>query len=403
MYENYKWEYTMFYLLWPIIIFPKQLQIVFIGIILCFLLRQGKIIFDGLSYFFIFYLVIYIISIFYNLFLHSYEFDRILATFNTLSIWIIAMFYYLLYKSYQLDLQELVKIGFVNYCILIGHWMISHIFHYLLGVSEFSIFGHYLSNIEWFSGVPVLRFVGFMDYANLVIMFFMFFYPLFCMYALRLNRRWFGWFLIVLGIFPVYSTYSRSGYFIILLGISLFIFHQFIKNSSIVTRGFLYCIVATLLVISIFYTNLVDNLELIFSDVYNAREGSNDTRSYLMEESMKVTFEKSPVIGMGIKTDSKLGYPLGSHSTFLGFFYKTGMVGFIVCTVMFLFISFKLLLLKMKGISNLMKYFIAVLPVMFLFEDLDGSNWLIVFYFILLAVLFGRDANAHSDRLAKDG
>jgi len=403
MYENYKWEYTMFYLLWPIIIFPKQLQIVFIGIILCFLLRQGKIIFDGLSYFLIFYLVIYLISIFYNLFQHSYEFDRILATFNTLSIWIIAMFFYLLYKSFQLDLQELVKIGFVNYFILIGLWMISQIFHYLLGVSEFSIFGHYLSNIEWFSGGPVLRFVGFMDYANLVIMFFMFFYPLFCMYALRLNRRWFGWFLIVLGIFPVYSTYSRSGYFIILLGISLFIFHQFIKNSSIVTRGFLYCIVATLLVISIFYTNLVDNIELIFSDVYNAREGSNDTRSYLMEESMKVTFDKSPVIGMGIKTDSKLGYPLGSHSTFIGFFYKSGMIGFIIGTIMFLLISFKLLLLKMKGISNLIKYLLVVMPMMFLFEDLDGSNWLIVFYFIFLAILFSGNLNAHSERLAKDG
>lgn len=389
----------MFYLLWPIIIFPKQLQIVFIGIILCFLLRRGKIVFDTLSYFLIFYLVIYLISIIYNLFHYSYELERILATFNTLGIWVIALFFYLLYKNFQLDLRELVKIGFINYCILIGIWMLSVIFHFLLGMSDFSIFGNYLSNIEWFNGGPVLRFVGFMDYANLVIMFFMFFYPLFCMYAIELNKRWLGWFLIVLGIFPVLSTYSRSGYFIILLGISLFVFSLFLEKYSIVTRGFYYCFVTTTLILLIFYTNLLDGIGSIFSDFYNAREGSNDSRTYLIEESMKVTFDNSPVIGMGIKSDSNLGYPLGSHSTFLGFFYKTGIVGLIVGTAMFLYISFKLLFLKIHGVSNLKKYFIVVLPIMFLFEDVDGSNWLIVFYFIVLAMMFNLDR----ERPAKDG
>ncbi len=388
MFDRLKVEYMVFYLLWPIIIVPKQIQIVFIGFILFILLRRGKIYLDAISYFLIFYIVVYLISIVYNLVQYSYDTERTLATLNMLCIWVIALFFYLLYKSVQLELHEFNRIAFLNYSVLIGLWVISFLLSYLLGQDELRIFGKVLFYTEWFSGTDVLRFVGLMDYANLIVLFFMFFYPFFCMYANGFENKWLGRLVIVVGTLPIISTYSRSGYFIIMLGLLLFALAHVMSRLSIVVRGFVYCFVITTAILCIFYTNTIDYISMIFLEVYNAREGSNDSRTYLMAESIRVAMDRSPLIGMGIKTVSELGYPLGSHSTFVGFIYKTGIVGFIIGTAMFIVISVKLLFLKIGGLGNLVKYFMFVLPIIFLFEDLDGSNWLIVLYFVFLALLY---------------
>ena len=62
------------------------------------------------------------------------------------------------------------------------------------------------------------------------------------------------------------------------------------------------------------------------------RHGSNSTRAIIMLESWKYYWETAPIIGLGIKPIlpevlQGMKYPVGSHSSILGFFVKSGIVG----------------------------------------------------------------------------
>ncbi len=388
MFENLKKEYLLFTFLWPIIIAPKQLQLLIIGIILILLYRREKIYFDAISYLITFYIVIYASSIIYNLIHSTYEMDRILATLNTFSIWVVALLFYFLYKQFKLDVDELKKITFVNYSILIVLWFSSMVLYVVIGKSELSILNKLLYYTEWFNGSTVVRFVGLMDYANLVIMFSIFFYPLFCDYVLNKFTRWQAIILIIFGLMPVYSTYSRSGYIIILLAIFLYVLIYRTQKLNDRLKMFLGCSAISIVILSLLYTSIDQYLFANIDELLNAREGSNDSRSFLMKKSIEVVLGNSPIIGMGIKEVSTLGYPLGSHSTFVGFLYKTGVIGFSIGSLLFTIISMKIMFLKNSGLGNFFKMFILVMPLIFIVEDLDGSNWLIVMYFVVLGILF---------------
>ncbi|WP_404427741.1 O-antigen ligase family protein [Ureibacillus chungkukjangi] len=343
--------------------------------------------FDVLSYFLIFYISIYIFSVVVNLVTYSFGFERILATLNTISIWIVALFYYLVYKTEQIDLQAIQKISFYNYIGLIGLWMVSQGIYFVTGIREISISDKVLYYTEWFSGTEVVRFVGLMEYPNLIIMFCLFFYPLFCKHALGMERYWASRFLIVLGLLPIISTYSRSGYLVIVIGLAallLFYLHKYLDYKKIVV---IYTLSLATVITAFFYTDLSESFMTNLLELFSAREGSNDSRTFLMVESIRIPFENSPIIGMGIKDRSAIGYPLGSHSTFIGFMYKTGILGVLLGTIVFIIITLKIISAKENPFSKMLTIFMLIMPIVFLVEDIDGSNWLIVFYFIFVALL----------------
>ena len=384
-------ELLLFYLLWPLILLPKEVQFVVIAAVLVYLFRQEKLKFDVLSYFLIFYISVYILSVVVNLVTYSYGFERILATLNTISIWIVALFYYLVYKVEKIDLQAIQKISFYNYIGLIGLWMFSQGIYIITGIREINISDKVLYYTEWFSGKEVVRFVGLMEYPNLIIMFCLFFYPLFCKQAIGIKKFWRSRFLIVLGLFPIISTYSRSGYMVIVIGLVallLFYLHKYLDYKKLVV---IYSLSLSMAVAVFFYTDLSETFMTNLLELFSARKGSNDSRIFLMVESIRIPFENSPIIGMGIKDRSAIGYPLGSHSTFVGFMYKTGILGVLLGTVVFVIITLKLITTKENRFSKMLTIFMLIMPIVFLVEDIDGSNWLIVFYFIFVALLINRN------------
>lgn len=105
-----KKDFLIFYLLWPIIIVPKEIQFVGITLVLVYLLRRHKLNFDVLSYFMLAFITIYLFSIIVNLIGNSYELERIFATVNTFSIWVCSLFFYLIFKVIPLDLDHLKKL-----------------------------------------------------------------------------------------------------------------------------------------------------------------------------------------------------------------------------------------------------------------------------------------------------
>lgn len=381
----------LFYFLWPIIIAPKEIQFIIICAILLNILRRNRLYFDTLSYFIFTFIVIYLFSISYNLIVNSYELDRIIATINTFSLWVFSLIFYLIFRSITVDINKIKKISFINYCILIILWFFSFLIHYVTNYPVLIIFNKIFYYTEWFGNTEVIRFVGIMDYPNLIIVFFMFFYPLYLLYVIdfgNFRKRLVKIFLIIIGLLPIITTFSRSGYLIILT--YLFVISIYYLYKKMNTKMFLAATFFTFSIVIpiIFYTNFSNDILTILQELLNAREGSNNSRSYLMLESIRVTITNSPLIGMGVKVTSLLGYPLGSHSTLLGFFYKTGIIGLITGSIIFLIINLKLLFSGGNLDKKIMKISLLIISPFFIVEDIDGSNWLIIFYFLLVALIF---------------
>ncbi|WP_203332304.1 O-antigen ligase family protein [Planococcus beigongshangi] len=377
----------IFYMLWPIIITPKEVQFVVFTIIALVLLAKHEIFFDSISYFLFSYILVYALSISYNLIQNSYEMTRILATVNSFGIWIIAFILFLVYKEIDLRKTDLIKIIFVNYCILLAVWAVSAILSSLTGLTRIRFMGSELYYSETFNGDVVVRFVSFMEYPNLVIMFCIFFYPFFYLQLRKFSSKIFQVTLMVAGVLPVVSTYSRSGYLVFFLIVALATVYLIYRFSSREIFLFLACAILAVAVLVFTYTNLTEVVILKLEELATARAGSNDSRQILIAESFSQAWDNSRWIGMGIKDASSIGYPLGSHSTLLGFFYKTGIVGFLLGCMLLIQINFKLLLLTGDLSRMLLRIAIIMMPFLFIVEDMDGSNWLIVIYFIFVGLL----------------
>lgn len=396
--KNVQPELLIFYLLWPIIVSPKVVQSFIIIAILFVLLRKHKLYFDSLSYFLIAFICIYLYSIIYNLIIHDFEITRILATFNTFSLWLFALFFYLIYKTVSWDIENIKKLTFYNYGILIILCIMSLIISTLTHSQEFTILTGNLYYKEWFGSKEVMRFVAFMEYPNLIIMFFMFFYPLYLMHLFHYKHKPLKIFLTILGILPVLMTFSRSGYVVIFTFLIVAGIYFAYRKLSISLFIAIVSFTLSIALLTVVYTNFSEEVQIIMQELFSAREGSNDSRSFLMMESIKVALSNSPLIGMGVKVTSAIGYPLGSHSTFVGMFYKTGFVGLLMGCLLFLTIQLKLLFNKGDLAKATMKFSILLMLPLFIVEDIDGSNWLMVYYFLFVSLLL----NQWKDKLPKE-
>lgn len=330
-----------------------------------------------------------------NTFAFHHEFDRLLASINTLLIWVLAFLYFQVFLNSESNIGKIKKIILFNFGVLFFFYLVMLVTHYILGMSNLSYMGKVLFSSSWYEDAEEVRFQGFLEYPNLVPLFLMMFTPFLFHYV---NTKSFGklkmFFLIVFSILLVNASLSRSGLIAILFGFVAYsmIFYSS-KNIKLFTAISSFAIAMTLCFMYFFhgFTFLYDK----FDQIANAREGSNLTRGSIYESSIQRTFENSPLIGMGIKDISPFdNLPYGSHSTYLGFFYKTGIIGFVIGVLLFLFVIFKIYAQSKHFFKNYnLKFFLCMfssLSLVLIFEDIDGSNWLIVYYFIIIGILLNK-------------
>lgn len=378
----------LFSLIWPILLLPKELQFFLLLLVALFALKKHKIYFDLLSFFLVSYVVVYAFSVFVNMWFFSSEWIRLVAAFNSLGSWVVAVLFYLLFKNSHVNMRKFIRMGFINYLVLLTLWAVSMLVFSLTGLADVSILGRTLYYSETFNQEVVARFVGLMEYSNLIVMFCLFFYPLYFLHIRRQSSKWVQIVLLTLGVLPLVSSYSRSGYLV--FGAAITVAAVYYGYHSVSRDVFFFAaFFALAVVLVVFYTSdLHERIQLQVEELATAREGSNDSREIIVTESIDRTQKDSPIVGMGVKDTSSIGYPLGSHSTFLGFFYKTGTIGLLLGTAIFVLINAKILLLKPHRDRTLMGIFIFVMPFVFIVEDMDGANWLICLYFAWVAVLF---------------
>lgn len=97
-------------------------------------------------------------------------------------------------------------------------------------------------------------------------------------------------------------------------------------------------------------------------------------------------WDNSPLLGMGIKDYIEGSiYPYGSHSTYLGYFYKIGILGGFIYLLSFVVILYRLIKLNNNKFSDYLRVISAFCVLLWMIlEDIDGANWAIcIFYSVL--------------------
>lgn len=189
--------------------------------------------------------------------------------------------------------------------------------------------------------------------------------------------------VVLMSAFEVFLIHSRSGVVLFTASIIFCYFELLSKKykKQIIAIGILIGGIIILFGFSHLYNVFVYK-------IINGNESSNGARILLLGTSVNEVWKMSPIWGMGIKRFLHEGYPLGSHSTYVGFFYKTGFLGLIIGA--YIFIESNCFILKRIRKSHYIKsisLFIVSLIVLFALEDVDGANWCIIVYFTLLITI----------------
>lgn len=185
----------------------------------------------------------------------------------------------------------------------------------------------------------------------------------------------------ILALVPFAWTLSRVALASLILA-SIIVLSARYLHFSIVTLS---VSAITLLLSFMFVTYLYDFLWL--------REASTSYRFEMYQQALQTTLEESPLIGLGVKPRvSTFTIPLGSHSTYLGAFTKTGTLGALMLTMVTLRIACRALLVATRTTSPAhVALGISVIAILFWMatEDIDAPQ-LVAFLFWLHVGLLER-------------
>lgn len=367
----------------PIAIGPKALQL-FVVALCCVrvLYTTWRFLrFDASGGFLVAWLGIYLISIVANL--PGSSADRIFAAVNTWLIWFFSCLMFLCMRQCEeIDWQRIGRLAFLDICFFAALMIITHLVHFNLALPWD---GKVLWKTDWENGAMTLRFTGWLGYSNAVVFLFLFLAPLASTFLAEKRSFMLDTLFVVFLVALVLSCGSRAATPLVLVVGAVMWFTTFpVFDHSGKTR----LVVATVLVGATVLVLVACWPEIMgaFNSLLYGRVDSNATRGFLYEQSIAMAFDDSPVVGMGIKNLTDSGaIPYGSHSTYVGLFYRTGFLGI----ALFAAATFACLGEIVKSgncrLIDLAWLFSALLFVAF--EDVDGVNWVLPVLFVFILFL----------------
>lgn len=320
------------------------------------------------------------------------DFERVFAAINTFSVWFVGIGIYALAINEHWGKEDLKLLGkylIFNFAVLVAIYVFSRVTSVknvtILGMN-YRITGLDFSEMALDSGSGV-RFRGMMGTALAPSHLFLLSLPV-CVLAFSFQNKWR---LLWLGIFvgayvAVMATHSRAG--ILMDSICVLLCFFCLVTSEEKTRNIAkpLIIITLCLVFLLILVNYQTVLEAL-NDLFNSRAGSNRARFDMYEASIEKVLNESPFIGIGIKYMIN-SIPYGSHCTYIGIFYKSGILG----TVFYVAGFFGVLVTLYRNCKDIQggRYLFAACLCYFgflLFSDLDSSNWVICLAFLTWGVL----------------
>lgn len=211
---------------------------------------------------------------------------------------------------------------------------------------------------------------------------------------------------IYMDIFSIYSSLSRSTW--IGVAIALVVFPFAFKTNFL--AKFFPILIGGIVIGLVFLTGLSDGIEARLFEKTHSNEGRGLNYALIWQETTS-SIDKI-LFGHGTQVDHDLlGIPLGSHSTYLGVFFKYGAIGSFFM-LMFLFLLYRRTVnltrsvnrLNGHGFRHLRPYFLCfalIIPVVqmaFVEVDVDLSYAL---YFSALVFLINQESRMVSRELEK--
>lgn len=210
---------------------------------------------------------------------------------------------------------------------------------------------------------------------------------------------------IYIDIFSIYSSLSRSTW--VGFAVALIIFPFAFKTKF--AAKLIPALVGVIVIAMVYLTGLSDGIESRLVDKTHSNEGRGLNYSLIWQETTS-SVDKL-LFGHGTQIDHwMLDIPLGSHSTYLGVFFKFGVLGSLFF-LLFLFFLYRTALSLTKSVNRLnsnegLRYirpyflcFALIIPIVqmtFIEVDVDLSYAL---YFSALVFLIGQESRLVNERL----
>lgn len=375
-------NYSIFKYLWLIILLPKTVQ----TFILLILFLKKRFSFDVVSLGLLCYPLTYIISIIIN----TKDFNKMwFAGLNAALLWVIGLFAYNFYRKIDIDYLKVSKYALYNNVILMIISFMGILKQNLTSFPISSIMGRALVTTDWQKEGESFRLVALLEYPTLILALYLILFALSWFYVKNKFSKFKVIIYMLLSAFPpIFSGARLAIFFVVLMVVYGLLDLYAIKISSVK----IFFIILLTVVIGVLN---IERIEVLFNHIISQREGSSNTRFLLYETSILKTVEDNLFLGKGIKIpfDAYELITLGSHSTYVGIFYKTGMIG----SILFLFALMMLIFKLVKSIilTKLHIHSIALVCLLafLIFEDLDGVSWLICLVFSYFGVLVNLKAN----------
>lgn len=351
------------------------------GLVVLMLMYRGKTI-PPINFMFAFG-VVQIASVCISMFSDWFQGERLAPIIHNIIVYFIFVFSFAFMAMESIDYQKVAK---VLKLFIVVNFLICSLVYVASGGGEISYRG--LVNSVSFSRVGYIfddagtrvSFLGF--YVNSAAMLYCFMFFLFCALDSEESKLVY----VLLYLFSLASV-VMSGSRVVVVTMMLLPFIVFMRMALI--RYIAILIVPLLLWGSFEYG--------MFDVIYESRQGSSDTRTFIYESSLTLMFDNNYFTGLGIKPYLPIiDFPIGSHSTYVGYLVKNGMLGGAFLILFFIFLV-KNFIFSMSVVSSFKNYYVWVLILLgcfiFAFEDLDAFEFNAFLFGLLLG--FGYKINQY--------